>query len=777
MAQGPQMMWGGVKQGLDQLGEGIKEYGVKKKAKEWSDTIAEKLKEAEADKNKFRIEAAGEEFINDYLRGMKGDLGQGFAPGFTPTREGIPQEMADKVKEFWSLQDQLSATGFGREALQEGFAIDPSMGIGAAERDERAARWGALRDELAPTGLIDPPQGSPDPAKREQMQQAVSDLKKIPWSNLWKPEGEWTKPNYSFSPPPTPEGSVMDRLTDWASGDMVREANAQQQALGTGRYGFPADQRRSLPAVKTDPSLIRRFDEMTRAEAQVDESLAEGESRVADLMAKDSEAQAQPVDMADILRSALASGAAPDNKTFMDTVKEVGRLDEAKSMREYREGLVSDKKAVATNKAKMANTDVSELLRATIPTDGQPGDIHWSTAAEGAMKEARMMGIEPDLAFRTLIDKRAKEMPFGGTESGRALFTSQARRGIVEGTPQHADDATNASANREAMVAILQDEDIAAQFPQLAAAPLAEAEKAFPSGYEVEEVGGNMLMGIPPDRIVTKGGKYVGKAAAIEQGAAPGQAVRLIGPHGEKTNKWLVGTTIIDDPIVARERKLEALAVTIEPNLVEATDKGGNKVRVPEGVGSITGHAASAPEAKDMRERWAAAEEALTQFDILLTAATDEPNWYGGGGGGEMWGPLRAEADAAQAVLIGKLRIALLGPGQMTDAEAERIKKAIPNPREFWQYRDSSEAALLQTRASMMQSIKARATSQGLTFREGSKFNADGAVDPFTAAEVAAGGLPGNPVPYAWDTPGVPVSGATSNVTPMMIERADRSIR
>ena len=59
----------------------------------------------------------------------------------------------------------------------------------------------------------------------------------------------------------------------------------------------------------------------------------------------------------------------------------------------------------------------------------------------------------------------------------------------------------------------------------------------------------------------------------------------------------------------------------------------------------------------------------------------------------------------------------------MTDAEAERIKTAIPNPREWGTIMSSAGAALKQTRASMMQSLRQRAVAQGLTFIEGSKFN------------------------------------------------------
>ena len=828
IGRGSQMMWGGVKQGLDQLGAGIGEYGVKKKEKEWSDTIAEELQKRKAAKNKFRDEAAMNEGINDYLRGMKSGLGPDFAPGFKPTREGITQETADKVKEFWSLQDQLSATEFGREALQEGYAPDPSGGIGAAGRDEMATRWRSLRDELAPTGLIDrkpldiarvvaeekqrlnpplSPTGSPwslqgmqpegGPGQSEESKETAWlrdswDSLRKPWDSLWKPKAEPTpskvldgvdfgafvrrnpfnleRPSEKkeeaevSKPQPTsmpaseeapPESSVMDRITDWASGDLERLTRDDPEVDAyTGQYGFPEDQRRILPSVRTSPSDIRRFDEMTR----IDKQIAEGEARVKDLMAKDKVAQEQPIDMADVLRSALASGAAPDNKTFMDTIKEVGRLDEAASMREYREGVVSDKKSIAANKTRMANMDVSELLRTTIPAGGQPTDIPWSAAVEGVMKKVVAMGIEPDLAFRTRVEKRAKDMPFAGTESGRAQFKAGIK-GAIEATKGPPNPMTGEYLFDPQSTAqkIFEDPALAARFPQLSTGAHAEAQKMFPSGVTLETVGANTTTGDPGQRII-KGpdGKYLGMAAAIPQRGSS-IAIPILTANGAKTGKMFWGDKLVDDPEVTSEEKEAAKAETLKgrevrvlPPLKNVTDAGGNVVKMPEGVGSITGHAASPAEAKDMRERWSAAEEALEQFDILLAGTDSE------GTGWELYGADRATADSAQAVLIGKLRIALLGPGQMTDAEAERIKTAIPNPREYGRLRSSTRAALLQTRASMMAAVKSAATAQGLTFIEGTKFDVTGAID--LASEVRAA----NTV--------VPTPGASSNVSPLMMQ-------
>ena len=58
---------------------------------------------------------------------------------------------------------------------------------------------------------------------------------------------------------------------------------------------------------------------------------------------------------------------------------------------------------------------------------------------------------------------------------------------------------------------------------------------------------------------------------------------------------------------------------------------------------------------------------------------------------------LRGEAKALQQTLIGRLRVSLLGPGVMTEKDAERIIAAIPDPTAIFALDTAQEAALTTT--------------------------------------------------------------------------------
>lgn len=66
---------------------------------------------------------------------------------------------------------------------------------------------------------------------------------------------------------------------------------------------------------------------------------------------------------------------------------------------------------------------------------------------------------------------------------------------------------------------------------------------------------------------------------------------------------------------------------------------------------------------------------------------------------------LRGEAKALQQTLIGRLRVALLGPGVMTEKDAERIIAAIPDPTAIFALDTAQEAALTTTLKSIRRGL------------------------------------------------------------------------
>ena len=767
ISRGTELMAAGMTSGLNQIGAGLGERAKKKKEEEWSESFKNALEDAHANRERYGLAASDKSdqtmALTKELQRLK-DANPGVTEeGWTPTVGGVNRDTTDKVNQFWSLHDQLAATDEGKRVMQEGYTPEGEMGQGVhgvgtwkphtdtkLSLDELglAREYAARRDELVRSGegLISPSVGA------EELEQ---------WRSFQHlPETE--SPGITIDgplpmPPSIPSPADTSGLPDIPS--PAAKEGFPAENIGAGPHGFPKEYRKDL-TVNDPAAQIEAFNRINSLKERINQNSAESDA----LMARHEEEMAKPIDMAEVLRNTLKTGTPPDSKVFMDTVREIGRLEDAKSMREYREGLVSDKKEKEENQKRLDNLDVSGLLQSVVPTGKQPNQVFYADAVDGVMDKARELGIEPNLAFRNRVEQRAKQgIPFGGTDAGRAQIKAQIKASI---------DATKGSKNpvtgqyeldpQSTAQTILENPDLATQFPQLVANAKAEAQKMFPSGVTLETVGANVMMGDPGQRIIREDGKYLGMAAAIPQKGS-NIAIPILTESGVKTGKMFWGDKLVDDPEVTAAEKETAKAetlrgreVSILPQMVDAVNDSGKSVKMPKGIGSITGHAASPAEAKDMRERWSAAEEAMVQFDILL-AGTDPK-----GTGWELYGADRAAADSAQAVLIGKLRIALLGPGQMTDTEAERIKTAIPNPREYGRLRDSTRAALLQTRASMLQAIKSRAVAQGLTFTEGTKFDARGAGKIFTDEEVANGGLPGGPV-----------SGAETNVTPAMMQESN----
>ena len=66
---------------------------------------------------------------------------------------------------------------------------------------------------------------------------------------------------------------------------------------------------------------------------------------------------------------------------------------------------------------------------------------------------------------------------------------------------------------------------------------------------------------------------------------------------------------------------------------------------------------------------------------------------------------LRGEAKALQQTLIGRLRVSLLGPGVMTEKDAERIIAAIPDPTAIFALDTAQEAALTTTLKSIRRGL------------------------------------------------------------------------
>lgn len=191
--------------------------------------------------------------------------------------------------------------------------------------------------------------------------------------------------------------------------------------------------------------------------------------------------------------------------------------------------------------------------------------------------------------------------------------------------------------------------------------------------------------------LVFQDGKFIGQSKKQVPGSTRAIPITVTGPDGEQYRSGKARTPdgeVVDDPFVA------------DPGEDTAS------INISGVVGTFKGVAKSDKEAQELRSRVTAANEAIPMIDRLLEMAEHDDN--------EAFGPKRAEADALVTALQGKMRIAVVGPGPMTKEEAERIKKLVANPYEWFRKSSSIKKKLQTTRNMVIDSVEAAAKAQGI---------------------------------------------------------------
>lgn len=85
---------------------------------------------------------------------------------------------------------------------------------------------------------------------------------------------------------------------------------------------------------------------------------------------------------------------------------------------------------------------------------------------------------------------------------------------------------------------------------------------------------------------------------------------------------------------------------------------------------------------------------------------------------------LRAEAQVTQKAMIGKLRVALTGPGTMSDSDKALLEQVIANPTDFFSLDSSNEAKYKQLEETIDRTLRDKANSLGLQQYNGVDFKA-----------------------------------------------------
>jgi hypothetical protein len=209
--------------------------------------------------------------------------------------------------------------------------------------------------------------------------------------------------------------------------------------------------------------------------------------------------------------------------------------------------------------------------------------------------------------------------------------------------------------------------------------------------YAAEEVG-LTIKDIGTDSVmVFQDGKFIGQSKKQVVGSTRAIPITVTGPDGEQYRSGKARTPdgeVVDDPFVTEAGE--------EDSSVDITGDAG----------TFKGNAKTKQEAVSFRKQYVAASESVPLLDRLIEVAKE--------GQSDLWGPKKAEVQALQNILVGKLRIALTGGGPLTKEEREMIKSAIRDPLAYFSTAESNVASLEAVKKSMLDAVKASADAQGL---------------------------------------------------------------
>lgn len=149
--------------------------------------------------------------------------------------------------------------------------------------------------------------------------------------------------------------------------------------------------------------------------------------------------------------------------------------------------------------------------------------------------------------------------------------------------------------------------------------------------------------------------------------------------------------------------------VVADPAVEAAGDVDESVVQTTGITGTFEGRAPSNAEAKQFRDAVVSAEEAIPMLRRLYEMAE------GGDFDANFFSPTeRAEATALRNQLIGKLRVAMVGPGALSEMEMKKILDTIPNPYEFFSTDYGSRSSLVAVARTLLNSVDSRAAAYGI---------------------------------------------------------------
>ena len=267
------------------------------------------------------------------------------------------------------------------------------------------------------------------------------------------------------------------------------------------------------------------------------------------------------------------------------------------------------------------------------------------------------------------------------------------------------------------------------------------ASELGPEGYAKAQahVQSRHPRALPGARIQLDGedtGKYVAGGQVLTE-----RLQSAMGISGPKQGMFLKGTTQTIDPETGQVKTTLNYAPGQDPRKVPDAEKFAKEHSDLTFNKKSAGLAPSDQDAKDFRTMSSDAElgiqmiqEALDQ-DEKLTAITRRTAVTFEGGN-----KIRAEIKTKLNLLRGKLRLAVIGPGAVSEYEQKILLEVIGDPTKFFQFDTNSRARLKELQRIMAQGVKVRGEHLGLwdydhKLREGEKAASDGL--SFTAEDQA----------------------------------------
>ena len=257
------------------------------------------------------------------------------------------------------------------------------------------------------------------------------------------------------------------------------------------------------------------------------------------------------------------------------------------------------------------------------------------------------------------------------------------------------------------------------------------AGKLGPEGYAKAQahVQSRHPRALPGARIQLDGedtGKYIAGGQVLTE-----RLQSAMGLSGPKQGMFLKGTTQTIDPTTGEVKTTLNYAPGQDPRKVPEAEKFAEQHSDLTFNKGSAGLAPSDQDAKDFRTMSSDADigiqmiqEALDQDEKLSALTRRMPVTWAGGN------KIRAEIKTKLNLLRGKLRLAVIGPGAVSEYEQKILLEVIGDPTKFFQFDTNSRARLKELQRIMAQGVKVRGEHLGLwdydhKLREGEKLASD----------------------------------------------------